>query len=156
MRKVIVLLTILLSSSVVFAQRNEAAQASQDEPDHLDFTIAGGVISRPQDSIITTGLDVTARFIGGEAAFMNFISANFEYPVRCQEEGINGEVQLRFVVEIDGRISYISILKETKACPEFTAEAIRILKKSPRWIPAQLKGKSVRSYYTVPITLQLK
>ena len=155
MRKVIVLLIILLSSSVVTAQRNEAAQASQDEPDHLEFTIAGGVISRPQDSIITTGLDVTARFIGGESAFMNYVSANFEYPARCQENGINGDVQLRFVVEIDGRISTISVLKETKACPEFTFEAIRILKKSPRWIPAQVKGKSVRSYYTLPISLQL-
>jgi TonB family protein len=156
MRKVIVLLTILLSSSVVSAQRTEAAQVSQDDPDHLNFTIENGVISRPQDSIVTAGLDVTARFVGGEAAFMNYVSANFEYPVRCQEKGINGEVQLRFVVEIDGRISNVSVVKETKACPEFTAEAIRILKKSPRWIPAQLKGKSVRSYYTVPITLQLK
>lgn len=155
MRKVIVLLTILLSSSVVSAQRTEAAQVSQDERDHLDFTIAGGVISRPQDSIITTGLDVTARFIGGEAAFMNFISANFAYPVRCQEEGINGDVLLRFVIEIDGGISNVSVVKETKACPEFTSEAIRILKKSPRWIPGQIKGKSVRSYYTLPITLKL-
>lgn len=155
MRKVIVLLTILLSSSVVSAQRTETAQVSQDEPDHLNFTIENGVISRPQDSMITAGLDVTARFVGGESAFMNYVSANFEYPVRCQEKGINGEVQLRFVVEIDGSISNISVVKETKACPEFTAEAIRILKKSPRWIPAQMKGKSVRSYYTLPITLKL-
>ena len=153
--KLIIMLWVLLSSTTIYAQRTATAQATQDEPDHLDFTIAGGVISRPQDSIITTGLDVTARFIGGEAAFMNYVSANFEYPVRCQENGINGNVQLRFVVEVDGRISTISVLKETKACPEFTAEAIRILKKSPRWIPAQVKGKSVRSYYTLPISLQL-
>lgn len=155
MRKFIVLFCVLLSSATIYAQRTENAQVSQDEPDHLNFTIEGGVISRPQDSIITTGLDVTARFVGGEAAFMNYVSANFEYPVRCQEKGINGNVQLRFVVEIDGRISTISVVKETKVCPEFTAEAIRILKKSPRWIPAQMKGKSVRSYYILPISLQL-
>jgi TonB family protein len=154
MRKLIVLLCVLLSSATIYAQRTNNVQVTHQ--DNVDSPIVdGGILSSSQDSIVTTGLDVTARFIGGEAAFMNFISANFAYPVRCQEEGINGDVLLRFVIEIDGGISNVSVVKETKACPEFTSEAIRILKKSPRWIPGQIKGKSVRSYYTLPITLKL-
>ena len=92
----------------------------------------------------------------GDEAFIEYIKNNFEYPPRCQEEGINGYVKLRFVVDGSGAISLISPVEETKSCPEFTQEAIRVLKKSPRWIPGMVGGKYVKSWREIPIRLNLE
>lgn len=101
-------------------------------------------------------VDVEAVFRGGTENFIEYVKQNFQYPVRCTEEGINGYVLLRFVVDKNGRISEIKALEETAACLEFTQEAIRVAKRSPPWIPAQFNGKSVSSYRTIPIRLDLE
>lgn len=99
--------------------------------------------------------DVKASFPGGEAKFYEYLRNRLEFPARCMEEGISGSVKLRFVVNIQGNISQIKILEETKSCPEFTQEAIRVIKNSPRWIPAQINGKFVNSWMTIPVKFQL-
>lgn len=100
-----------------------------------------------------TKVDVQAQFPGGEKAFIQFVIDNFQFPPRCQEEGISGYVLLRFVVSEDGRISRISAVEDTKSCPEFTDEAIRVLKKSPKWIAAQYNGRFVKAWRQIPIRL---
>jgi hypothetical protein len=57
------------------------------------------------------------------------------------------------VVDASGKISRISAIEETKSCPEFTQEAIRVLKQSPRWIPGQNNGRFVASWREIPIRL---
>lgn len=111
---------------------------------------------QPTNTEPVTKVDVQAKFNGGEDAFVNFIIENFEYPERCREENINGYVKLRFVVDKDGRLSNISAIEETKSCPEFTAEAIRVLKRSPRWIPGQVNGQFIKSWREVPIKLSVE
>jgi periplasmic protein TonB len=102
-----------------------------------------------------TKVDVAAQFPGGEAAFIQYVQDHFQYPPRCQEEGISGYVLLRFVVDVDGKISRISPVEVTKSCTEFTDEAIKVLKKSPRWIAAQYNGKFVKAWRQIPISLKL-
>ncbi|MBM3919626.1 MAG: energy transducer TonB [Sphingomonadales bacterium] len=97
-----------------------------------------------------------AKFPGGDEAFKRFIVANFEYPERCRDEGIEGYVQLKFVVDVNGRISRIQIIQPTPGCPEFDKEAIRVLQKCPPWIPAQNNGKFLTSWRTLPIRLLLQ
>ena len=101
-------------------------------------------------------VQVKATFVGGEAKFRDYVATNFQYPVRCQDEGINGSVVLRFVVDETGKISRVKAIEETKACPEFTAEAIRVLEKSPRWIPGQNNGKFIKSWREIPIKLSVE
>jgi TonB family protein len=101
-------------------------------------------------------VQVKASFPGGEAAFREYVGSTFQYPVRCQDEGINGSVVLRFIVDQSGRVSKVSAIEETKSCPEFTDEAIRVLKKSPRWIPGQNKGRFVISWREIPIKLTIE
>jgi protein TonB len=72
------------------------------------------------------------------------------------EEGISGTVKLRFVVDVQGKISQIKVLEENKSCPEFTKEAIRVIRQSPKWIPAQIKGKFVNSWMMIPVTFKLE
>jgi hypothetical protein len=98
-------------------------------------------------------VQVKASFPGGESAFRKYIGSNFVYPPRCMEERINGYVILRFVVDQSGHVSRITAIEQTKSCPEFTLEAIRVLKKSPRWIPGQLRGKFVSSWREIPVAL---
>jgi protein TonB len=102
-----------------------------------------------------TRVDVEAKFPGGSDKFIEYVTQNFEYPARCQEQGIMGYVLLRFIVDTKGQISEIKATDETKACPEFTLEAIRVMKKSPKWIPGMINGRFVKSYRTIPIKLDL-
>ncbi len=99
--------------------------------------------------------DVQAKFMGGDDAFIEFVKGEFQYPGRCQDEGINGYVLLRFVVDTKGNVSNVTMMEETPSCKEFTEEAIRVLKKSPQWIPGMVSGKFVKSYRVVPIRLNL-
>ena len=105
----------------------------------------------PYKSVQTVA--VKASFPGGESAFREYVGNEFQYPVRCKDEHINGSVILKFVVDASGRISRVSAIQETKSCPEFTEEAIRVLKRSPLWIPGQNKGRFVASWSEIPIRL---
>lgn len=105
------------------------------------------------DDKVANDVQIKANYPGGEAAFRDYVAGEFIYPQRCQDEGINDSVMLRFVVDEAGRISRVHAIEETKSCPEFTAEAIRVLKKSPRWVPGQNKGNFLKSWREIPIRL---
>ena len=99
---------------------------------------------------------VEATFPGGETAFRGYVAKEFQYPVRCEDEGINGSVVLRYSIDKSGRISRVTAIEETKSCPEFTEEAIRVFKRSPRWIPAQQNGQFVDSWREFPLRLTVE
>lgn len=99
---------------------------------------------------------IEASFPGGDEKFREFILNNFEYPERCRDENIEGYVKLKFVVDRTGRISRISAIEQTASCPEFTKEAIRVLQKSPLWIPAQNNGQFTTAWRELPIRLGLQ
>lgn len=125
-----------------------------NDPSEADLTPQLPSSISPDEPVQTVG--VKAAFPGGEAAFRDYVGNEFQYPVRCQEKHINGSVVLKFVVDATGKISRISAIEETKSCPEFTQEAIRVLKQSPRWIPGQNKGRFVASWRELPIRLTVE
>lgn len=100
--------------------------------------------------------DIQAKFPFNNGNYMTYIEANFEYPQRCLEKEISGEVILKFIVDTEGRVTNIFAVEETKSCPEFTKEAIRVIQKSPKWIPAFKNGKKVYSWVLLPIKLNLE
>jgi len=94
------------------------------------------------------------EFPGGIEKMMQFISTNFQYPSIDMENGIEGRVYVSFVVEKDGSISTIKVLRGvSKTIDE---EAIRVIKKMPNWTPGEQAGKTVRVKYILPIRAQLK
>ena len=83
-----------------------------------------------------------------------WLRKNLRYPARCAEMGIGGKVFVEFVVEKDGSISSINVVRS--ADPDLSQEAIRVVKAMPKWIPGMQRDKAVRVRFTIPITFQLR
>lgn len=98
---------------------------------------------------------VKAQFFGGDRKFQELIMDNFVYPSRCLEKGISGHVQLKFRVNREGIVDKITTTTKTPSCPEFTAEAKRVIQLAP-WIPATYKGKVINCWLTIPIKLSVQ
>ena len=97
-------------------------------------------------------VDIPAEFPGGINKARLFIANNVQYPDEAVEEGVNGTVRVKFTIELDGSISNIQIVQKLGyGCDE---EVIRVLKRMPKWTPAKLNGKFVRSYYTMPVSFR--
>ena len=89
-------------------------------------------------------------FPGGDSKLMKFINDTREYPKPAYDRGIQGRVTCSFVVNIDGSVSHISVLRGVE--PSLNKEAIRILSKMPEWHPGKLNGQPVptRVIWSVP------
>ena len=93
-------------------------------------------------------------FPGGPAALMKFLMDNTKYPVVAQENGVQGRVTVQFVVEKDGSISDVHVLKGVD--PSLDKEAVRVVKSMPRWTPGKQNGITVRVNYRVPVLFRLQ
>lgn len=93
-------------------------------------------------------------FPGGPGALMSFLSGNIKYPVVAEENGIQGRVIVAFVVERDGSITDVRVVKSVDQ--SLDKEAVRVVKSMPRWIPGKQNGSAVRVKYTVPVTFRLQ
>jgi TonB family protein len=96
-------------------------------------------------------VDVFPEYPGGYSKFYEFVKAHIKYPAKAH--GAFGRVIVTFVVNRDGSLSNMELVGR-KQHPALEKEALRVMKKSPKWIPGKIKGKSVRTQYTVPILFQ--
>lgn len=97
---------------------------------------------------------VRAEFTGGMSALREFLAANCHYPKEAREKGQQGVVMLEFVVEKDGTISTITVLRGV--CEALDEEAIRVVRAMPKWKPGENNGQPCRSYFQLPITFALQ
>ncbi len=96
------------------------------------------------------------EFPGGTEALYRFLDSSLVYPQLCLEKEIEGRVYIRFVVEKDGSLSDFTELRGVQGCPQFSAEAIRVLSTMPKWTPGKTNGKPVRVAFTIPVKFSLK
>jgi len=93
-------------------------------------------------------------FPGGDQEMYRFIGKNIEYPRMAKESGISGRVFVTFVVEKDGRVTDVAILRGIGGgCDE---EAIRVIKSMPKWNAGMQRGKPVRVQFRMPIKFTLQ
>lgn len=97
----------------------------------------------------TAGIEVKPDFPGGISKFLAFVGKNYQAP---EEEGLKGKVYVTFVVEKDGSLTDIKVLRDIGYGTG--KEAIRVLNKSPRWTPGEQNGKKVRCTFSLPISIQ--
>jgi protein TonB len=86
---------------------------------------------------------------------MHFLGNNIVYPVKARDNGKEGKVIIKFIVDIDGSIKNVIVIKNTTGSLECEQEAVRVIKKMPKWTPGFQKGKAVKVYYTLPISFKL-
>ena len=90
---------------------------------------------------------------GGMSALMEYLSKNIKYPEAAMKKGTQGRATVQFVVEKDGSITNVKILRGID--PELNKEAVRVISAMPKWKPGTQKGEAVRVKYTVPVMFRL-
>ena len=93
-------------------------------------------------------------FPGGMDAMIQFLSSNIQYPADAKKQKVDGRVLVKFVVEKDGSITEVKVIKP--AFPSLDAEAIRVVKAMPKWKPGYQNGQAVRVQFAMPINFSLK
>ena len=139
-------------------ERSQSKETEQEETDvelvaspfiGEDFVVVSSVDEEPFVIV-----EQMPEFPGGEAELQNYIATHLKYPVIAQENEIEGKVAVRFVVEKDGTLSGVEVMRGIY--PVCDQEAIRLMQNCPKWIPGKQNGTTVRVYvtYMIPFKLQ--
>ncbi|GGE97134.1 energy transducer TonB [Hymenobacter cavernae] len=91
--------------------------------------------------------------LGGVEAYAHYLTENQQYPTAALQQGLQGTVNVTFVVEKTGVVSNVTVPQPL--APAFDAEAIRLIKGGPKWTPAQQRGEKVRQRVSIPVTFQI-
>lgn len=135
-RFVKVLISLLLLTESVFAQDN----------------VKKLLLIEPDKTVYTT-VEKQPEFPGGRRAMENYLLTTARYPAEAQKAGVKGRVFVSFIVETDGRITGVELLKSLGfGCDE---EAIRVINAMPRWTPGSQSGKPLRVRHHVPVLFGL-
>ncbi len=132
---------------------------SEDSQDRVQVdTYVAPPPPKPKPEEVTEEIFVVVeeapQFPGGESAFMKYLNDNIRYPVIAQENGIQGRVTCQFVVERDGSISDVQVVRGQD--PSLDKEAVRVIQGMPRWKPGKQRGAPVRVRYTLPVLFRLQ
>ena len=114
------------------------------------------VVEEPEeDEVVFVIVESMPEFPGGQQALFKYLSENVKYPVIAQENGIQGRVICQFVVNKDGSIVDVEVVR-SGGDPSLDKEAVRVIKSMPKWKPGKQRGKPVRVKYTVPVNFKLQ
>ncbi|MEE1178144.1 MAG: energy transducer TonB, partial [Paludibacteraceae bacterium] len=125
----------------------------QNYDNHL-IKLNGEWISIKDTATIYGIVEKMAEYIGGKEALVHDIKNNLVYPQKAKEEMMEGRVFVKFVVKKDGSTCCYSVVRSSDSV--FEQAALQTVKKLGRWEPAKINGKSVNSYFMLPVTFRLK
>ncbi|CAN5502861.1 hypothetical protein BH10BAC1_BH10BAC1_15400 [soil metagenome] len=108
------------------------------------------------DTVPLALVEKIAEFPGGNAAFNKYVSLNMTYPQKEKEDGISGTAYFSFVVELDGSITNVTLLRGVPRGSGCDKEAMRVLSAMPKWSPALKDGKAVKVRMMFPIKFNLQ
>ena len=130
---------------------------TEDEKD-VEVVIAPPVeapVEEEEEEVVFVVVETMPEFPGGQQALFKYLSENVKYPVIAQENGIQGRVICQFVVNKDGAIVDVEVVR-SGGDPSLDKEAVRVIKSMPKWNPGKQRGKAVRVKYTVPVNFRLQ
>lgn len=146
-----VLAVLLIANARVSAQQVSKTDMNANEANTTD--IADINVPKASNDSIFDVVEVMPEFPGGMEKFMEYLSGNIKYPEEAKEKNISGKVFIRFVIEKDGSINDVQVLRGIGGgCDE---EAVRVVKGMPKWKPGMQKGKPVRVSYNLPLSFKL-
>ena len=112
-------------------------------------------VEEEEEEVVFVVVESMPEFPGGQQALFKYLSENVKYPVIAQENGIQGRVICQFVVNKDGSIVDVEVVR-SGGDPSLDKEAVRVIKTMPKWKPGKQRGKPVRVKYTVPVNFKLQ
>ena len=153
---------VVAGLSVGLLGASQVALAQQPDPQRMDTTemvLEGcvvpemGEVGNPEHEVYQI-VEQMPAFPGGEEKLLEFLSKNIEYPEEARKAEIQGRVFVGFVVEKDGSVGDVKVLRGIGGgCDE---EAVRVVKSMPKWKPGMHKGEPVRVSYQIPIHFKLE
>lgn len=140
--------------------RGVVNQEGSDDADKFKAVQEQVVVKEPEPVVqhkedeIFVAVEQQAEFPGGQAALMKWLGNNIRYPEAAAQNDIQGRVIVKFVVEKDGSIGNVTVVKGVDK--DLDREAVRVCKKMPKWQPGKNNGVAVRSYFNLPVTFKLQ
>lgn len=127
-----------------------------DEENGKDIADLKQVITQgtPEPDKVFDMVEQMPQFPGGQAAMMQYIGKNINYPPIAQENGTQGRVTCQFIIGVDGSVRDVKVLRGVD--PYLDKEAIRVIQTMPKWIPGKQNGKAVSVKYTIPVVFRLQ
>jgi TonB family C-terminal domain len=107
-----------------------------------------------EDEPVFQAVEQMPSFPGGQDEMMKYLSKNTQYPQTAAENGIQGTVFVQFVVDKNGRITDVKVIRGVD--PELDKEAVRVAKSMPAWLPGKQNGEAVRVAFTMPVKFVLQ
>ena len=134
--------------------RLEQSEADQDTEVSIDAFAEEEEEEEEEQQVFVVVEDMPQFKGGGINAFRKYVQENISYPTVAAENGIEGTVFVRFVVDTDGGISNVSVMRGVD--PSLNEEAMRVIRGAPEWEPGQQRGEPVRVQFTIPIVFKLQ
>ena len=136
----------------------ESIEVNSEDDEAEEVVIAAPVeapVEEEEEEVVFVVVESMPEFPGGQQALFKYLSENVKYPMIAQENGIQGRVICQFVVNKDGSIVDVEVVR-SGGDPSLDKEAIRVIKSMPKWKPGKQRGKAVRVKYTVPVNFKLQ
>lgn len=138
--------------------RGVVNQEGSDDADKFQAVAEQVVVKEPEpepvkEEQIFVAVEQQPEFPGGTAALMKWLASNVRYPQMALENGISGRVIVKFVVEKDGSVSGVTLVRGVDK--DLDREAIRVVKSMPKWQPGKNNGQAVRCYFNLPVNFKL-
>lgn len=130
-------------------------KSSEDDGSEVDQTpVSSNEPEVVEEEEVFVRVEVQPSFPGGPKKMMEYLQKNLKYPASCQEAGIQGRVIVSFVVEKDGKISKVEVIRPVNE--KLDAEAVRVVQSMPSWTPGEQQGKKVRSKFQLPVVFRIQ
>jgi len=153
MKKILLTLTPLLLILTARAQTADTTKTKTGKTADVEVAIDAPVSGPEDKNQIFTSVEHVPEFPGGINAFSHFLTTNIRYPETARKNKKQGRVIITMVVEKDGTVTEVKIARGVS--DDLDAEAVRVIKLSPKWAPGTQNGRPVRVAYAVPISFTL-
>ena len=138
-----------VSSGIYESMNLSYARGDKNETDFKVGEVEGEIIGEPY-----IPLDIEPEFPGGQESLIAYLQRNIRYPQKAREQHITGKVFVTFVIEKDGRVSHVRILRDIGGgCGQ---EAVRVVEAMPKWKAGMRQGESVPAQFNLPVQFSLE
>jgi len=147
-----IVVTDSVEDVTIFVMEDLNLQSTNTTVDTTSFVVENKVINEPVEEAFLV-VEEMPTFPGGDEARAQYFKENIKYPEIERDNGVQGLVVVSFIVEKDGSITNVTVLKGVT--PNLDAEAIRVVKSMPKWTSGKQSGRAVRVTINVPIRFTL-